>query len=61
VDTSSLPAKPAQSPPITVAVVEDDASIREVLVSWLRKAEGFAFVGEFPDAESAIVRDGDGV
>ena len=41
---------------IAVAVVEDDASIREVLVSWLRKAPGFACVGEFPDAESAIAR-----
>lgn len=44
----------APSPTIAVAVVEDDASIREVLVSWLRNASGFACVGEFPDAESAI-------
>lgn len=29
-------------------------SIREVLVSWLRKASGLSCVGEFPDAESAI-------
>jgi DNA-binding NarL/FixJ family response regulator len=34
--------------------VEDDVSIREALVNWLRKADGFAFVGEFPDAESAV-------
>jgi len=54
VETSSLPSNPAQSPPITVAVVEDDVSIREVLVTWLSKAEGFAFVGAFPDAESAV-------
>ena len=53
-ETSSLPSNPAQSPTITVAVVEDDVSIREVLVSWIRKAEGFALVGEFPDAESAM-------
>lgn len=53
-ETSPLPSNPAQSPPITVAVVEDDVSIREVLVTWLRKAEGFAFVGAFPDAESAV-------
>lgn len=53
-ETSSLPSNPAQSPPITVAVVEDDVSIREVLVTWLSKAEGFAFVGAFPDAESAV-------
>jgi DNA-binding NarL/FixJ family response regulator len=54
VETSSLPSNPAQPPLITVAVVEDDVSIREVLVAWLRKAEGFAFVGAFPDAESAV-------
>jgi DNA-binding NarL/FixJ family response regulator len=34
--------------------VEDDASIREVLVRWLQEASGFACVGEFPDAERAI-------
>jgi DNA-binding NarL/FixJ family response regulator len=34
--------------------VEDDVSIREVLVSWLQEASGFACVGEFADAESAI-------
>lgn len=39
---------------ITVAVVEDDVSIREALVTWLRKADGFTLVGEFPDAESAL-------
>jgi DNA-binding NarL/FixJ family response regulator len=54
VDTSPLPSNPAQSPTISVAVVEDDVSIREVLVSWLQDASGFACVGEFPDAESAI-------
>lgn len=45
---------PAQPPTITVAVVEDDVSIREALVNWLRKADGFSLVGEFPDAESAV-------
>jgi DNA-binding NarL/FixJ family response regulator len=54
VETSSLSSNPAQSPTITVAVVEDDVPIREVLVHWLEKAEGFSFVGAFPDAESAI-------
>ena len=34
--------------------MEDDVSIREVLVSWLQEASGSACVGEFPDAESAI-------
>jgi len=56
VDTSSHPSNPAPSPTIAVAVVEDDVSIREVLVSWLQEASGFACVGEFADAESAIAR-----
>ena len=34
--------------------MEDDVSIREVLVSWLQEAGGFACVGALPDAESAI-------
>jgi DNA-binding NarL/FixJ family response regulator len=52
---NSLPyPKPAQPSTITVAVVEDDVSIREALVNWLRKADGFTLVGEFPDAESAV-------
>lgn len=49
--TPSPPASPAA--PITVAVVEDDASVRELLVDWIQKAEGFACVGQFPDAERA--------
>jgi DNA-binding NarL/FixJ family response regulator len=50
------PPPPNRVPPstITVAVVEDDVSIREALVTWLRKADGFTLVGEFPDAESAM-------
>jgi DNA-binding NarL/FixJ family response regulator len=56
VNAITLPSSPAQSPTIAVAVVEDDLPIRGVLVSWLQKASGFACVGEFPDAESAIAR-----
>jgi DNA-binding NarL/FixJ family response regulator len=56
VDTSSQSSNPVSPPPITVAVVEDDLSIREELVSWLREDSGFGCVGEFPEAESAIAR-----
>jgi len=35
-------------------VVEDDESIRESLTNWLQKAEGFACIGHFSDAESAV-------
>jgi DNA-binding NarL/FixJ family response regulator len=54
VNPSDLTPPAVPSSTIAVAVVEDDASIREMLVSWLRKASGFACVGEYPDAESAI-------
>lgn len=57
-ETNTPSANPAQSSPITVAVVEDDVSIREVLTTWLRKAPGFACAGEFPDAESAMAQMG---
>lgn len=57
-ETNTPSANPAQSSPITVAVVEDDVSIREVLTTWLSKAPGFACAGEFPDAESAMAQMG---
>lgn len=47
---------PVQPSIITVAVVEDDESVREVLVSWVQKADGFACVGQFPNAESAVAK-----
>ena len=53
-DTSSLPSNSAPTKTIAVAVVEDDVSIREVLVSWLQEESGFTCVGKFADAESAI-------
>ena len=36
--------------------MEDDVSIREVLVSWLQEDSGFTCVREFADAESAIAK-----
>jgi DNA-binding NarL/FixJ family response regulator len=39
---------------ITVAVVEDDAGIRDSLGAFLSQASGFEFTAAFPDAESAI-------
>lgn len=47
---------PVQPSIITVAVVEDDESVRELLVGWVQKADGFACVGQFPDAESAVAK-----
>ncbi len=54
--TDSLPARAERRPTVTVTVVEDDASIRELLATWIQETEGFACVGRFPDAESAIAR-----
>ena len=43
-------------PVISVAIVEDDDSIRDSVANWIRKAEGFTCVGEFPNAESAAAK-----
>jgi len=48
--------RPDRPSPITVAVVEDDPSIREVLAAWIQETAGFACVGLFPDAESAVAK-----
>ena len=40
---------------IRVAIVEDDESLRQIFGGWMRRSPGVELVGEFPDAESAIV------
>jgi len=50
---ASSSSHPDPLPEITVAVVEDDDDLREILTSWIQEAEGFTFLGAFPDAESA--------
>lgn len=40
--------------PISIVVIDDDDSLRKILSGWIQEAEGFACVGAFPDAESAI-------
>jgi DNA-binding NarL/FixJ family response regulator len=40
--------------PITVAIVEDDTDIREMLTRAVSKARQLSFVGSFPDAETAL-------
>lgn len=52
-ETLPLTDDSTPAPAITVAVVEDDVSIREILVGWLKETEGVSCVGQFPDAESA--------
>ena len=40
---------------IRVAIVEDDESLRHIFGGWMQRSPGMEFVGEFPDAESAIL------
>lgn len=39
---------------IAVSIIEDDAPAREILASWIRRAEGFRLVSEHGSAESAL-------
>jgi DNA-binding NarL/FixJ family response regulator len=41
---------------IGVSIIEDDVPAREILVGWIRRAEGFRYVSEHDNAESAIAR-----
>ena len=40
---------------IAVSITEDDAPAREILSDWIRRAPGFRLVGQYADAESAVV------
>jgi DNA-binding NarL/FixJ family response regulator len=53
VEIPSVANRP-QVPPITAVVIEDNVSIRQILVSWLAEAEGVTCIGQYPDAESAV-------
>jgi DNA-binding NarL/FixJ family response regulator len=39
---------------IAVSIIEDDAPAREILASWIRRADGFRLVSEHGSAESAL-------
>lgn len=52
--TEPPPPGPTRPATISVAVVEDDTSIRSILRNWLEEAEGFTCAGVFPDVESAL-------
>ena len=41
---------------IGVSIIEDDVAAREILVGWIRRAEGFRFVSEHETAESALAK-----
>jgi DNA-binding NarL/FixJ family response regulator len=40
---------------ITVCIIEDDAHARKILAGWITRAHGFALLGEWAEAESALV------
>jgi DNA-binding NarL/FixJ family response regulator len=41
---------------IGVSIIEDDVAAREILVGWIRRAEGFRFVSEHETAELALAK-----
>ena len=47
-------ATDTRSGPIRVAIVDDDAVLRDVLCSMINEAEGFRCQGAFPSAEEAL-------
>jgi DNA-binding NarL/FixJ family response regulator len=40
---------------IAVSIVEDDASARQILAGWIRRAEGFRCLSDFGAADNAVV------
>lgn len=50
--------KSVSSNNIAVAVVEDDAQARQIIATWIRRAEGFGPVTEHGSAEAAIAKLG---
>jgi len=44
----------APNPPVHVAIVEDDESLRSIYVDWIRSADGFLMAGEHGDGQSAF-------
>lgn len=47
---------PDSPPAITVDLIEDDDTLRDILTGWLTETDGFTFGRSFPDAETAIAR-----
>ena len=49
-----MPAASAAAMPITVSIVEDDATVRESLAGLINGADGFRCVSTYADAEQAL-------
>ena len=39
----------------SVAIIEDDGTIREILGSWLNRTEGYECIGQFESVERALI------
>jgi DNA-binding NarL/FixJ family response regulator len=40
--------------PVRIAIIEDDAPLRRIFTSWVRRAPDFQLVSEYADAETAL-------
>jgi len=56
VKTETTPSSTVPSTTLSVVLVEDDPSLRDILSTWIQEAEGFRCLGVFPDTESATAR-----
>ena len=45
-----------KTPTITVAIIEDDAQLRKILVSWITRAGNFHCVGDYASGEAAVAQ-----
>lgn len=53
---TNLDSKAREPSIITVAVIDDNQELREILVRLIEAADGFACVGSYPDTASAMAR-----
>ena len=52
--SSVPPNSPLNAGPIKVVIVEDDDAVRTILCDWIREAEGFVCLNQYPSAEAAL-------
>ncbi|MFT3831015.1 MAG: response regulator transcription factor [Opitutaceae bacterium] len=52
--SKDIPPVTAHRSGISVAIIEDDTAVREILTVWIAEAEGFSSAGVFADVESAL-------
>ena len=55
-ESKTFVTPPPAEGPIKVVIVEDDDAVRTILGEWLREAEGFTCLDQYPSAEVAITQ-----